>query len=153
MPRTKNPPFSEDDKIKVLLWCGRHCCLCAKFSGIGIELHHIEPGSSDIDNAMPVCFDCRAAIGHYNRQAPRGRKYDPRELKERRNQVYEEHTSLSITGSLKRVGRFARLALGSTILVKSTQSVHGFGLLSDRVTGFLGIRARTAITMVGGFGT
>ncbi len=88
----ENPPFTEDTKIKVLLWCSRHCCLCGKFVGIGIELHHIEAGASDIDNAMPVCFDCHAAIGHYNQQHPRGRKYDTRELKERRNQVYETHT-------------------------------------------------------------
>jgi hypothetical protein len=93
MPRMKTPPpFSENDRIKVLLWCSRHCCLCGKFVGIGIELHHIDKMSSDIDNAPPVCFDCHAAIGHYNDLAPRGRKYDSRELKERRNQVYEQHT-------------------------------------------------------------
>jgi hypothetical protein len=84
--------FSEHDKIKVLLWCGRHCCLCGKFSGVGIEVAHLDSRKSDIDNAIPLCFDCHAAIGHYSKEHPRGRKYSLEELKVRRNQVYEEHT-------------------------------------------------------------
>lgn len=84
--------FDEDTKVKVLLWCARHCCLCGKFAGVGIEVAHLDPKSSEIDNAMPLCFDCHAAIGHYNRRHPRGRKYSIRELKARRDQVYEEWT-------------------------------------------------------------
>ncbi len=84
--------FDEDDKVKVLLWCTRHCCLCGKAKGVGIEVAHLDPKSSDIDNAIPLCFDCHAAIGHYNREHPRGRKYSINELKQRRNQVYEQHT-------------------------------------------------------------
>lgn len=89
---TRKYEFSESDKVKVLLWCRRHCCLCGKESGIGIEVAHLEPKSSDLDNACPLCFDCHAAIGHYNREHPRGRKYSIPELKARRDQVYEEHT-------------------------------------------------------------
>lgn len=84
--------FSESDKVKALLWSARHCCLCGKPSGIGIEVAHLDPKSSDSDNAIPLCFDCHAALGHYNREHPRGRKYGIPELKARRNQVYEEHT-------------------------------------------------------------
>ena len=84
--------FNEGDKIKVLLWCGRHCCLCGKFSGIGIEIAHLEKTKSDIDNAMPLCFDCHASIGHYNKEHPRGKKYSVQELKARRDQIYEQHT-------------------------------------------------------------
>ena len=84
--------FNEDDKVKLLLWCARHCCLCGKFAGVHIEIAHLEPKSSDIDNAIPLCFDCHAAIGHYNRRHPRGRKYSIKELKARRDQVYEQHT-------------------------------------------------------------
>ena len=84
--------FSESDKVRFLLWCGRHCCLCDKQAGIGIEIAHLDPQSSDPDNAIPLCFDCHAAIGHYNREHPRGRKYTISELKTRRDQVYEEHT-------------------------------------------------------------
>jgi hypothetical protein len=84
--------FSESDKIRVLLWCGRHCCLCGKMTGVGIEVAHLQTACVDIENAMPLCFDCHAAIGHYNRRHPRGRKYSTAELKARRDQVYEQHT-------------------------------------------------------------
>lgn len=91
MAKRKND-FSEADKVKVLLWCNRHCCLCGKLTGVGIEVAHIEPHLSDIDNAIPLCFDCHAAIGHYNKRHPRGRKFSIVELKARRDQIYEQHT-------------------------------------------------------------
>jgi hypothetical protein len=92
MPRRKHD-FDERDKVKVLLWCRRHCCLCGKFAGVGIEVAHLNPKISHIDEAMPLCFDCHAAVGHYNRRHPRGKKYTIPELKSRREQVYDEHTS------------------------------------------------------------
>jgi hypothetical protein len=87
--------FNEEDSIKVLLWCGRHCCLCEKPTAVGIEVAHL-PGresSSDIDDAIPLCFDCHAAIGHYNKSHPKGKQYAIRELKARRDQVYNKFTS------------------------------------------------------------
>lgn len=84
--------FNEEQKVKVLLWCARHCCLCGKHCGVAIEVAHIEKGSNDIDNAIPLCFQCHAEVGHYNRSHPRGRKYKNRELRARRDQVYEQHT-------------------------------------------------------------
>jgi len=84
--------FAESDKLKALLWCNRHCCYCGKVKGIGIEVAHLDPKSSDLDNAIPLCFDCHAAVGHYNSQHPRGRKYSIPELKARRDQIYEQHT-------------------------------------------------------------
>jgi hypothetical protein len=84
--------FSDEDKLKILLWCARHCCLCGKFAGVGIEVAHIEQNKSEIDNAIPLCFDCHAAIGHYNSNHPRGKKYSIEELKARRDQIYEKHT-------------------------------------------------------------
>lgn len=84
--------FREKDKIKILLWCTRHCCLCEKFVGVGIEIAHLDPDKSDLDNAIPLCFECHAAIGHYNAEHPRGRRYSVQELKTRRDQVYERYT-------------------------------------------------------------
>lgn len=84
--------FKDDDKIKVMLWCGRHCCLCGKFSGIGIEVAHLEKDDPDIENAMPLCFNCHASVWHYNNNHPKGKKYSIRELKARRNQIYELQT-------------------------------------------------------------
>src|SRR5579864_329379 len=89
-------PFTPDTRRKVLLWCDRRCCLCKKACGVNIEVHHIDPqeqgGSDDIDNAIPLCFECHAFVQHYNDSHPRGNKYKPEELKARRDQVYEECT-------------------------------------------------------------
>jgi hypothetical protein len=74
------------------LWCDRHCCLCGKAAGVGIEVAHIDPKRNDLDNAIPLCFDCHSKIGHYNDKHPRGKKYSSDELKTRREQVYEQHT-------------------------------------------------------------
>lgn len=85
--------FKRDDKIKCLLWCERHCCLCGKACGTDIEVAHIDPKKgNDIDNAIPLCYECHAKIGHYNREHPKGSKYTPQELKKRRDQIYEEYT-------------------------------------------------------------
>jgi HNH endonuclease len=63
---------------------------------MNIEVDHIDPeatgGSNDLDNAMPLCFDCQSWVHHYNPGHPLGTKYKPNELKARREQVYEEFT-------------------------------------------------------------
>jgi hypothetical protein len=58
---------------------------------VKIELDHIipqaDPGSNDdIDNAIPVCFECHAEIHSYNDKHPRGRKFRPEELRKHREQ-------------------------------------------------------------------
>jgi hypothetical protein len=91
MPRPSE--FSPEDKIKMLLWCARHCCLCGKNAGPDIEIAHIDnKGGNVIGNGIPLCYDCHAKIGHYNEEHPRGNKYKPKELVARREQVYEEQT-------------------------------------------------------------
>ena len=63
---------------------------------MNIEVHHLVPegegGSNDIDNAIPLCFDCHSEVMRYNDQHPRGTKYKLDELRTRRDQVYEEFT-------------------------------------------------------------
>lgn len=87
--------FSEDDKIRCLLWCNRHCCLCGKTCGIDIEFAHL-PGfetSDKIDDGIPVCSSCHTFIGAYNPNHKKGTKYKAKELKQRREQIYEKYTS------------------------------------------------------------
>ena len=87
--------FKEADKIKILLWCYRHCCLCEKPCGTNIVIHHIEQEGenlSDIDNAIPLCLDCHGKIGSYNPKHSVGTKYKIKEIKARRDQIYEKHT-------------------------------------------------------------
>ncbi|MGA1824391.1 MAG: HNH endonuclease [bacterium] len=88
--------FDTAVKTKVLLWSDRHCCLCKKSCGVNIEVHHIIPkdkgGKDEIENAIPLCFDCHMQVEHYNIRHPKGNKIKEEELKTRRDQVYEEFT-------------------------------------------------------------
>lgn len=77
-----------------LLDCGRHCCICHKFCGFKIELHHIIPkadGGDDIyDNCIPLCLDCHAEVKAYDPKHPKGRKYTISELKGHRDRWCEK---------------------------------------------------------------
>ncbi|TAJ09969.1 MAG: HNH endonuclease [Nitrospirae bacterium] len=82
--------FPRDLVSKLLARCHRRCCVCHRFCGIKIETDHIVPkeqgGSDDIENAIPVCFECHAEIHSYNDQHPRGRKFLPDELRQHKEQ-------------------------------------------------------------------
>ncbi len=88
--------FDPQVRTTALLWCDRHCCLCKKACGVNIEVHHLVPesegGSNQIENAIPLCFDCHSEVMRYNNEHPRGTKYKIEELRDRRDQVYEEFT-------------------------------------------------------------
>lgn len=85
--------FPRNDASELIAHCHRRCCICHKFCGVKIELDHIVPraegGTDDIENAIPVCFDCHAEIHSYNDQHPRGRKFRPDELREHKEQWLE----------------------------------------------------------------
>jgi hypothetical protein len=91
MPRKD---FPEDVRRKCLLWSARHCCLCGNECGLDIEIAHL-PGMEtrdDLESAIPLCHTCHAQIGRYNPKHPLGSKYNPEELRLRREQVYEQYT-------------------------------------------------------------
>jgi len=85
-----------------------------------MELNHIVQASSGgewtLENAIPLCFDCHAEVGHYNVQHPKGLKFTPTELKRHRDNWYakvrssggisasEEHRELDRT-LFKRIAR------------------------------------------------
>jgi hypothetical protein len=77
--------FSRDEVSQLLSQCHRRCCICHRFCGVKMETDHIIPsdegGADDIDNAIPVCFECHAEIHSYNDKHPRGRKFLPDELR------------------------------------------------------------------------
>jgi len=88
-------PFDEREKIDILLWCDRHCCLCGKACGTNIVIHHIRQQGenfSDIDNAIPLCLDCHEKIKNYNPGHPVGTSYKIEEIIARRDQIYEKYT-------------------------------------------------------------
>lgn len=85
-------PFPDSVKTAVLLRCKRYCCKCHKACGVNIEAAHIvaeaEGGPNTEENCIPLCFDCHAEIGHYNRDHPKGNKYRPAELRVLRDETY-----------------------------------------------------------------
>jgi len=94
--------FPPDIAEKALLDCGRCCCICHKFCGFKIELHHIiqssEGGEDSYENCLPLCLDCHAEVKAYNPKHPKGRKYTASELRKHRDRWYEkvknEHFSI-----------------------------------------------------------
>ncbi|MGA3263948.1 MAG: HNH endonuclease signature motif containing protein [Terracidiphilus sp.] len=82
--------FPKAKVIELLAQCHRRCCICHRFCGVKIETDHIVPiesgGKDDIENAIPVCFECHAEIHSYNDKHPRGRKFQPDELRLHREQ-------------------------------------------------------------------
>lgn len=85
--------FSEDVKIKTMVACGRHCCICHKFCGNNMEVHHIKAqadgGDNSFENAIPLCFDCHAIVRQYDPKHPKGIKFSEKELVQHRNAWYE----------------------------------------------------------------
>lgn len=85
--------FNNNEASKLLAECHRCCCICHKYCGNKIELHHIKQkskgGNDSIKNAIPVCFECHAEIGSYNPNHPRGRQFTPYELKLHKEQWLE----------------------------------------------------------------
>jgi hypothetical protein len=85
--------FPEAVRTRALVASARHCCVCHRYKGLKVEVHHIEPeasgGSTDFENAIALCFDCHADVGHYNPKHPRGTKLSQSELKQQRDAWYE----------------------------------------------------------------
>lgn len=83
-------PFKVKEAEELLVHSHRRCCICHRFCGVKIELDHIDPigegGTDDIENAIPVCFECHAEIHCYNDSQPRGRKFRPGELRAHKEQ-------------------------------------------------------------------
>ena len=98
--------FNRDEVSVLLVRVHRRCCICHRFCGVKIETDHIVPsgedGDDDIDNAIPVCFECHAEIHSYNPQHPRGRKFLPEELRAHKDQwlrICNTHPELLIAAT------------------------------------------------------
>lgn len=85
--------FGEDVKIKAMVACGRCCCICHKFCGNNMEVHHIKAqekgGSNSFENAIPLCFDCHAIVCQYDPKHPKGIKFSEKELIQHRDAWYK----------------------------------------------------------------
>jgi hypothetical protein len=88
----KKMKFPKGIVEKALVACARYCCICHKFCGTKMELHHIKQradgGDNTFDNCIPLCLDCHAEVKSYNSHHPKGRKFTPGELIKHRDQWY-----------------------------------------------------------------
>lgn len=86
--------FSKEIKIKSMVASGRCCCICHKFCGNNMEVHHIKAradgGQDTFENAIPLCFDCHAEVRQYDPKHPKGIKFTEKELIMHRDQWYNE---------------------------------------------------------------
>lgn len=121
MTKAKRVAVREEDRAKLLLWCARHCCFCGRECTTNIVIHHIDgdPSNNDLDNLMPVCFDCHGELERYNPEHPVGTRYRYLEIKKRREQIYELYTlpylrKASITISKYIYGGKLERSLGDT---------------------------------------
>lgn len=93
--------WSQITKDRMLTACGRHCCICHKFVGLKIELHHIklksEGGQDDFDNCIALCFSCHADMSSYDKKHPKGTKYSFNELKLHRDRWIEKFSRPVLT--------------------------------------------------------
>ena len=97
-------PFSLKIREEALVACGRHCCLCHKYSGTKMQVHHIKQeaqgGSNDLENAIPLCLDCHAEVQAYNPDHPIGTPFSESQLKRLRDNWYTKVAdSPAITGA------------------------------------------------------
>jgi hypothetical protein len=85
-------PFSNEIKIRAMVACGRRCCICHKFCGNNMEVHHIKAvadGGQDVyENAIPLCFDCHAIVRQYDPRHPKGIRFSEKELSQHRDNWY-----------------------------------------------------------------
>jgi len=101
MGKFKGPEFE-----KLLAACHRCCCVCHRFCGVKMEIDHIVPqadeGPDTYENAIPVCFECHAEIHSYNLDHPRGRKFQPAELRDQWLSICRERPEIFRSGSVAR---------------------------------------------------
>lgn len=129
--------FSRKKVDDLLVACKRCCCICHRFCCTKIETDHIvlsaDRGPDDIENAIPVCFECHAEIHAYNDAHPRGRKFTPNELRKHKEQwlkTCREHPDILIAAHRDRdVGPLQALLdeldFNRSVAVHSINGKHG----------------------------
>ena len=124
--------FSKKVQRDVLIGCARHCCVCHRYKGIKIEVHHLvqnaKGGSNTFENAIPLCFDCHCDAGHYSSNHPRGTKFSMPELREARDKWYENVKNNSIIDYKKLINKLTNI-INSNLqhsLIKDTDNLKQY---------------------------
>lgn len=95
--------FPQSVQEEALVACGRCCCICHKFCGTKMELHHIhqkaDGGADTLDNCIPLCFDCHADMGKADPHHPKGKHYSEGELRKHRDNWFQKISQNQNTGN------------------------------------------------------
>ncbi|SRR6266571_3219571 len=82
--------FSREVVESLLVAARRCCCVCRRFRGRNIEIHHIVPvsegGSDEEENGIPICFDCHSDV--HAAGSPKGRRFTHGELRRLRDEWF-----------------------------------------------------------------
>lgn len=117
--------FSKIIKQQAMIASARHCCVCHRYKGVKIEVHHITPeadgGVNAFENAIPLCFDCHSDAGHFNDRHPKGTKFSKQELLKSREAWYE---FIKKNPSIEKI-------LISNIVQTSYYLLHSFDILES----------------------
>ncbi|MGD2250856.1 MAG: HNH endonuclease [Candidatus Methanofastidiosia archaeon] len=93
----------------LLVACHRCCCLCHKYCGTKIEIHHIIPrskgGQDTLENAIALCFDCHAEVESYNTKHPKGRRFSPSELMRHKEQWLKLCSNINISKKTEKASK------------------------------------------------
>ena len=85
-PMAGFPPKIVD---RLMADCRRHCCVCLRWAGQRMHIHHIVPeaenGSGEYGNGIPVCLDCHAEI---ESKSNMGRRFTEGELRQHRDRWF-----------------------------------------------------------------
>lgn len=85
--------FSDKVQAEALAACERRCCICHKFCGTKMALHHITQkaygGDDSFENCIPLCLDCHEDMGKADPNHSTGKHYTERELRLHRDNWYE----------------------------------------------------------------
>ena len=86
--------FPDSVTAEAMAACGRCCCICHRFRGTKMELHHIKQkadgGEDTFDNCIPLCFDCHSEMGKADPKHPKGKRYSELELRRHRDNWYKK---------------------------------------------------------------
>lgn len=141
--------FNKDVSERALVDSGRCCCLCHKFCGIKMELHHIKQkadgGEDTYENCIPLCFDCHAEVKAYNSRHPKGRQYKDSELVLHRNNWYEKLRATNQNSSSNFNYRKLDIEIYNKIK-KMLNSINTIDFL--RTNNFAGISFKRAHTII-----
>lgn len=84
--------FPQDVQDRALVASGRCCCICHKFCGTKINLHHIiqraDGGDDSFENCIPLCLNCHEDMGKPDPRHSTGKHYSVSELKMHRDNWY-----------------------------------------------------------------